>query len=121
VEKLADLLASAAERLGIEAARIWPQLVLWAFARHLADLVLEVSVLAVGAYVILRLVRWYRGFMGEDEYGRGKPDHAGALAVTAGVGVVLGLVMLWAAVSVPRTVAGVVSPEAAAVLYLLGK
>jgi hypothetical protein len=60
MERLLEMIAAAAERLGFESVRIWPQMVMVTFVRSLAWLILDCIAVLVAIVGICLTVRWLR-------------------------------------------------------------
>ncbi len=122
MDKLAELIAGAAERLGIEAVRVWPQIVMVTWIRSLVYLAMIVA-LYVATYVICRRVAaWITRPRSDGEYVFGD-DETGFMQFLGEFvgGAVLAIGLMIATRSLPDVMAGVFAPEAMTVLRMVGK
>lgn len=124
VDRAIGMVAQAAERLGYEGARIWPQMVGITFVQSLCGLIL-------GPLVLLAAIIGYRRLWARREaekallserghYSALDEDMAaGMLMIFGGIGVVL--LGAFVVLTIPGLVSSVIYPEAATVLKLVGK
>ena len=114
MEQFVALFQNVAEQLGMQAARLWPQVVMITFVKSLTNVVGELLIIVTSAVTIRRVWPW--AWHITDESG----DN-GTLFLASGltaVGVILSLIML---ADLPNQLSGTFYPEAATVLRLIGK
>ncbi len=135
MDQLISLIVAAAQRLGFEAGRVWPDIVMVVFVRSLAFLVLDVVGLVgaiVGLVIVARMIarRYaaqrdaaaaYHDKRGKDPWATYTPGpdlseymFGGALAC-----VPLVAVGLLCALTLPYNLAGALYPEAVTVIGLV--
>jgi hypothetical protein len=143
MDKLAELIASAAERLGLEATRIWPQMVLltWVKAAVFGSMMFLADIIAI----VLMLYFFRRGVKGRQGYHdelhayqvwerdydnrerRARPlvreasTHEGWFTAAVVAGVVCAILLFVTLMTADSTVGALVAPEAVTVMRLIGK
>lgn len=107
-------LTAAAERLGFEAIRIWPQVVGITFVRALFWTVVSLTLLAL---LIVALVRLWQHAKHRFEATKNDDEWSSAIIIST----VLLAFVIFILFQLPDQLAAVFYPEAATVLRLMGK
>jgi hypothetical protein len=125
MDKLAELIASATERLGLEATRIWPQMVLLTWVKAVTELVLTVAVMLVAALVARQAWGSYyrlRRAVPNPTAGTIDDDAQGFATIRFFLGAsACGVALITMCFSLSDWIGAIVAPEAMTVMRLIGK
>lgn len=117
--RVLDEMVKAAEAIGVQGVRLWPQLVGITFVKNLAWAVFIPIVWIVIGVLVLRIFKWLRAY---DEALPIASADKGFLTFIAVISIIAWILLVFITFGLFAThVAGVFYPEAATVLDLLSK
>ncbi len=123
MDKLAEVIASLAQQLGMEAGRLWPEVVRVAYYRALAELiVMPVFFIGLASFSAYCLTRGYRKHLECNRSSERLPDTHEGWYIVGFISLVLtGLVLFAMFIVIPIDISVMMAPEGTVVLRLIGK
>lgn len=120
MDKFADVLQGIADKLGVAAIHLWPEMVRYTWAQAVGQLVVTaLAVLGLALYVQFLLPRMIRDWRAPE--GTLTNEETSVCLIVTFVGVVLGLFAIATLAGVSNSVATVLAPEGATISKLLEK
>lgn len=115
MDQFADLLKQGAEVVGVQTARLWPQVVGITFVRSVFFSLVAVVLIIVAGLLVKYPITWARDDLND-------PRSDGGIAfLSIGLGALLAAVVVVSAISLGDNLPGVFFPEAKAVLDIVGR